>query len=522
MIKIKNKMFILVMTLVTVLSTIINVNAAADTIQLGDPGKTGSYIAGLNFSYKVTTSGQDLFCLDMHRNTAKNITAKLVKNSSYINGGLIYILKNGYPEKSITGDKDKDYYITQTAVWWYLDITTGSSNLNNSFKETGADNYGLRKYVKALVNEAVNHKNDSVEIKKPKLEISANSLSLTMEQSIQLEGQKKYYSSEEIKASKAENIDSYNVTLTGAPKGTIIVKNDNTTFEYTKEFNVKNNETFKIKVLSTEVNDTDLSIKVEAKAEGQTQYMAYEYQPTNTKMQNVALLEKTKENVVANLTLSLSTSKVTITKIDSKTKQAIAGAELVLKTVDGNEITRWTSTQNAHVIRNLTNGTYIIEETKAPTGYKLNDNEVKFTVSDSNKDIKISFENTPKSVVVTILKIDEATNKPLAGATLVIKDESGEIVYKFVTTEEVETITDLANGKYTVEEISAPTGYVKSNKVVEFTIDDEHLSHQITFKNTKEVDVPDTANFSSIIMMILGISITGLGLRFIYKNGKKV
>ena len=37
-------------------------------------------------------------------------------------------------------------------------------------------------------------------------------------------------------------------------------------------------------------------------------------------------------------------------------------------------------------------------------------------------------------------------------------------------------LTDLANGTYTVEEESAPAGYVKNNAKQTFTIDDEHLT----------------------------------------------
>ena len=60
-------------------------------------------------------------------------------------------MEHGYPKTSITGDSSKDYYITQTAVWWYLDDTTGSSNLTKAFKETSSDPNNIRKYVKDLV-----------------------------------------------------------------------------------------------------------------------------------------------------------------------------------------------------------------------------------------------------------------------------------------------------------------------------------------------------------------------------------
>ena len=62
---------------------------------------------------------------------------------------------------------------------------------------------------------------------------------------------------------------------------------------------------------------------------------------------------------------------------------------------------------------------------------------------------------------------------------------------------------------------------MKSDRTVSFTIDENHLSHQIIFENTKEVYVPNTANTSSIIMVILGILITGAGIKFVYSNRKK-
>ena len=63
---------------------------------------------------------------------------------------------------------------------------------------------------------------------------------------------------------------------------------------------------------------------------------------------------------------------------------------------------------------------------------------------------------------------------------------------------------------------------MKNNEKLTFTIDDNHLSHQINFLNAKEVYVPDTdvSALSSIIIALLGISIIGLGLGFIDYNVK--
>jgi len=508
--KIAKQILTLIVATVMTLTSVSNVNAASDTIQLASATKVGSYIAGVSFSYKTTTDGQYLYCLDMHRNTAQNVTATLVNNSKYVDGGVTYILKNGYPVKSITGDKDKDYYITQTAVWWYLDNVTGSSNLGNGFKSTGSDSYGLRQYVKQLVDEAYAHRNDNNASTTTKLVISGNS-AMTLKDD--------YYISDDIKTTTATNIATYTVSLNNAPTGTKIVKSDGTESTYNGEFSLKANESFKVKVPAKEIKDSS-TIKVEAKATGAAQYAAYEYQPNDKSMQNVALLEKKQVSVTSSLNLEVSSSKVVVTKIDSVTKKALSGATLVLKDSTGAKVTSWETTINSHVIRNLTNGTYTIEEISAPKGYKINKKVTTFTISDTNRVVEINIENSPKKVVVNIVKVDQETNAPLSGAELVVKDAAGNVVAQFTTTTDPYVLTDLEDGTYTVEELNAPAGYIKSDDVIRFTIDDEHLSHQVTFVNAKEVFVPDTASVSSIIMIIIGIVITGLGIRFIYKNKK--
>ena len=511
--KMTKTIFTLMIAVIITITSVINTNAASETIQLGQAYKTQSYIAGVSFSYKVTTDGKYLYCLNIHKETAQNVQATLVKNSSYINGGVVYILKNGYPNKSITGDKDKDYYITQTALWWYLDKTTGSTNLGEQFKQDGSDPHGLRQHVINLVNEGYNHRNDNIETKELKLAIDAvGGKSMTLSNN--------YYVSNEIKATAIQNLNSYNVTLENAPAGTVIEKAGQA-INYTGAFNVKANETFRVKVPAASINAT-ASIKVVAKAKGVTRYTAFEYKPADNNMQHVALFEKEEKEVSSNITLDISTSKVSILKVDANTKQPLAGAKFVLKDANGKEITSWTSTNSAHIIRNLANGNYTIEEVEAPIGYVLNKNVTKFAVTDTNRDIKITVENTAKKVVVNIIKIDQATRAPLAGAILVVKKADGTEIARFTTTNEPYVLTDLANGTYTVEEVSAPAGYILNTEKITFTVDENHLSHQISFVNAKETPVPDTASASSLIMIMLGLGILGFGIKYITKNAKRI
>lgn len=504
-----------IITVLTLVTSIATANAAADSIQLGTATDVKPYVGGVKFAHKVTTDGKDLYCINMHKSTAQNIKANLVKNSKNITGGLVYILKNGYPNKSITGDKDKDYYITQTAIWWYLDKTTGSSNLGNEFKQNGSDAYGLRQYIKNLMAEGYTHRNDALDSVDAKLTIAAvNGNTMTLKDG--------YYTSNDIKATMATNISSYTVTLTNAPSGTKIVLGNGAESNYSEGFKVNKDDTFKIKVPSSAMDRTTLSIKVTAKAQSGIQYMAYEYQPEDSNMQNVALLEKTSKTVTSEMNLEIASSKVTVIKVDSNTKQPLAGAKLVLKNSSGKEITNWTTTTNGHVIRNLSNGTYTIEEVEAPNGYILNKNITKFTLSDTNRNIRITIENAPQKSVVNILKIDQETKQPLAGAILVVKDSNGTEIVRFTTSNTAYVLNDLKNGTYTVEEVSAPEGYITSNDKITFTIDDNHLSHQITFINAKAVIVPNTSSLSSTILLIIGMIIIACGIRFVYKNGQRI
>ena len=511
-VKWSKKLFLVIATAAIVLSSTLNVNAAAESIQLISAKQAGKYIAGVSFSYKRTATIDYYYCLNIHKKTAQNVEAKLVKSGSIIDGGIVHILKNGYPYKSITGDKDKDFYITQTAVWWYLDNTTGSHNLGEQFKETGSDAHNLRRYVKALVQEGMNHRNDSVTIKDTKLVLGTASNKMTLQGS--------NFESTDIKATTISNVNSYKVTITGIPANTKVIKNGSE-FTYKGEFTVNANESFKLRIPASSINDVQSTIKVNAKATGNVQYKGYEYQPVNKNMQNVAIVEPVQENVSSSVTLYIDSSKVTILKIDEKTNQPLANAKLAIKDASGKTITTWTSSVNGHVVRNLPNGTYELVEIQAPQGYKLNTTPVKFTISDTKRDIELKFKNTPIQVVVLITKVDQATNLPLAGATLVVKDSTGKEVDRFVTTENSHIMTDLPYGTYTVQEVAAPEGYVLSDKVETFTVDANNLSHQIIFKNAKKVIVPNTASTGSILMLIIGIvSISG-AFSLINKNARQ-
>jgi len=502
----------LLLVLIMVVASIMNVKAAESTINIGAARKVNKkFIAGRAFAYKVTTDGRYLYCVEEAKDRVNNVKANLVTNSTKIDGGLVYILKNGFPEKSITGDNDKDYYITQTAVWWYLDSTRGTSNLNNEFKSTGADPYDMRKLVKNLVNGGIAHRYDSTDTPETALEIAPlNSKELVLENN--------YYVSNSIKATKSSNVTEYTVTIDNPVKDITIIPSTGQEFSYYNSFKIGVNDSFKIKVPASSIT-AGTTLNITATANGNTIYKAYEYAPTNSNMQNVALLEKTTPSVKATTSVSILTTKILIKKVDEKTNKPLAGAVLAVKNEQGKEITRWTSTINDHIIENIAPGTYTLEEISAPVGYILNKQPITFKINTNKVVYTLTMKNTPKNIVININKIDKETKKNLSGAVLVIKNSTGKVVDRFVSEEKAHVITDIPYGTYTVEEETAPTGYIKSNERITFTVDDNHQSHQITITNTKETPVPDTGT-ESIIFVLIGTIILGIGLDFILKHAK--
>ena len=557
------------------------------------------YIAGYHFGKKKNSAGGYVYCNNIHKGTPHGEKMTLIGEAP---AGIAYILSNGYPSKSITGNSDYDYYITQAAVWWYLDDTTGSNNLSKSFKTTGSDPHGLRKYVKSLVAAAKKVKSYST----ASLKVNNASSAMT------LSSDKNYYVSNSIGVTAKSVSGKYSVSLSGAPSGTRIV--NASTLSDASSF--ATNEKFKVMVPVSSAQNLKTTITVNVKATGKVD-KAYEYKSSDSSVQNVygKALYPTTSKLSAKTTLNLATSKVSITKIDSKTKKglagatfvlydnsgkqittwtsttgahiiqnlpngtyklketkapagykiskelttftisdtkrniaikventlyskvsiikidsktkvALAGAEFVLYDNSGKKITSWTSTGKAHVIQNLPNGTYTLKETKAPAGYKISKESTTFTISDTNRDVTVKVENTALTKLVNIVKIDKSTGQPLAGAHLIVKNEKGETIADFVSTEEPYVIKDLADGKYSVYEVEAPDGYKKSEATYYFTISDGNTVASVTVENEKDVpeevvEVPNTGNNNTVIPIALGSTALLSGVGFVYYNEKK-
>ena len=167
---------------------------------------------------------------------------------------------------------------------------------------------------------------------------------------------------------------------------------------------------------------------------------------------------------------------LTVKKIDAATGKPVEGARFHVIyasnhtfTGEVNDLGDYISDADGIIhLDKLRDGWYQITETQAPEGYRIQDTGVYECYIAAGTDKEIIIENVPLSTIL-IQKMDEETGKPLPGAWFRLKylnemtTMDGSTLGEYVTDENGQIeITDLDEGTYIVEEISAPAGYVMS------------------------------------------------------------
>ena len=144
----------------------------------------------------------------------------------------------------------------------------------------------------------------------------------------------------------------------------------------------------------------------------------------------------------------------------------------------GEEVTHWTTTDKEYVVTSglVAGNTYILEETSVPKGYVKADSIVFKVHNDSERTVEVisggqkdkngNIVMIDKKTGVQILKVNE-DGKPLAGASLAIKDSTGNIIDQWISTDAAHTIEGklVEGAEYVLTEIKAPEGYKMASDV---------------------------------------------------------
>lgn len=465
------------------------------------------YIKNFPVIVKTADNGKYyIYCMNLSATYAANIQ---FNKTGVVDDGYLYILKH----RPQTDDKDKDFYITQMAVWYYEDYLSGNDfNLVKEVKEYIVSNLetdAVARYIYNLYRGAKTYKQAV-----GKLAISDEAVSFTVQDG--------YYVSSTIKVIQSNLSGSLKYSLSNVPAGSLVVKSGD--------------DGVKVKIPADRIPEgkqLTFTLNVESSYDKLEGYYYYH----TSKYQKVLFQDMLETSVPVKATKSMTIKHykeeydINISKTDVTQSKEVAGATLVVKDAEGKQIDSWVSTNETHKLT-LRSGEYTLTETLAPKGYKLSKTTIHFMIDDIGglfvKNENGNYVNVDRVVmineledVVSVAKRDSKTNEFVKGAILVVKDEKGNVVEEFTTTDTVYQLS-LDAGRYTLSEVKAPVGYLLSNEVIKFELlsdgtlrvmnkNGEYVDTAIiTFYNTPEekmeVVVPATGK-SSTLLIIGGIAL---------------
>ncbi len=175
---------------------------------------------------------------------------------------------------------------------------------------------------------------------------------------------------------------------------------------------------------------------------------------------------------------------LTINKVDAETGKSLAGVTYRLFDANGKKVADMTTGADGKaVFKDLTQGKYSYQEISAPSGYVVDKTKYQITISATALNITAKRTNARAKGSLTINKVDADTGKALAGVTYRLYDNAGKKVADATTGANGKAVfKDLPQGKYSYQEITAPSGYVVDNTKYQITITATALN--ITQKRT--------------------------------------
>lgn len=447
------------------------------------------------FPIKYTDNNYLVFCsgdrsADATPGSTFNKTSFVRSNDGAAVAGVI---KLGVGENATTDKSDEDIFLTQLAIWKVL-----APNAGNAFPATEnaiLNNEVQKNKYNKLIAAGEEARSRYEDIKNFNITLNTSKLEFALKDGV--------YESQVIKVSGKE----IKAIETSVDIGEVVKKDGGYVIRIAKEkLSIgKNTVTFKIDAISN-------TIKI-----------AQNYSNGNDDQQTTTTTLFEDYNNASSKTIKGVINIVKISKVDATNEKELPGATLIIKDENGKEVAKWVSTNEPNYI-SLAPGTYTLTEFQAPNGYITSAETITFIVNEEGKvDSPVVMKNYPLGKVF-ISKQDITTKKELPDATLILKDENGNQIEKWISGSEPHQISGLEPGKYYLTELLAPDGYIKSEETIEFEVDEEgNVKEPVIMYNKRipKVPVPKTSSFKTITTSIIGITTIIIGAVTIYRVYKK-
>ncbi len=160
-----------------------------------------------------------------------------------------------------------------------------------------------------------------------------------------------------------------------------------------------------------------------------------------------------------------------ITKLDSESRKPLSGATFKITTSSGGFVAAqggavssnglYVTDRNGQIIlTGLEPDTYVVTETKAPSGYELDSTPQTVKVNAHDTQSLFFYNTTIPEGGLRIVKLDETTRQPISGVEFSVTHMDGKRVGTYRTNSKgIISLTDLTPGWYTVTETKAAEGY---------------------------------------------------------------
>ncbi|MBQ9658236.1 MAG: Cys-Gln thioester bond-forming surface protein [Clostridia bacterium] len=484
--KIKKKIFTIVMLIITLITSFSNTIFAATKAEESTIVTKGrcemhlqyykesqgiwSYITGVYVVYKENGKEYPAYCLNPDLpgvGLAEGDYSEYdVDISKDLDERIWRVVSNGFPYKTPQEmglyDEYDAFLVTKQAVYSIL------NNYDAEKRYRGADERGT-----AMANAIVK----LVDIGRNGTQKQFSG-QVTTSKVGNLVEEENYYS-QEYKVNTSVEISGYEIVSTsGLPEGAIITDvNGNKA----QNFNGSNN--FKIKIPKEQMNK-NINVSIKIKAQCKT-YPVFYGKTRIANTQNYAVAYEKFEDILgtADLQIAVNTGKLIIIKTDEETLKPINGVTFQVLNENGIEVAKQTTNEKGEaVFTGLVQGLYKVKEIKANEEYNLNDKIFDANIK-YNKTTQINITNSHKKGNLIITKVDKDDNQiKLEGVEFELySEELGKIIGIYTTDKNGEIkLENLRTGKYKLIEKKTNEGY---------NLDTEERQIQITADETCEITI---------------------------------